>query len=368
MSASNQPNQERAIVIMAGGVGERFWPVSNRSTPKQLLRLHGGKSLLRASFDRACGVVDANRVYVVAGADLREAILGDLPELGPENYITEPAARNTAACLGLAACHLEAALGPDAVMGVLTADHVIEEGEAFRSTIAAALGHAAGSGDLVTIGIEPTRADTGFGYLELGDSLGDGTGDASQVFRVRRFREKPDLEEAEAFLAQGNFYWNSGMFFWTLGALFDAFSTHQPEMAATWDKFRAGTGEIREFEQLPRLPIDKAIMEKADNVAVVRAGFGWEDVGSWDSLSRVLSLDESGNCTVGKAILIDSENNIIYNDFPSGEPSGELVVCGVEGLVIVRTEKATLIVPKSEAQKVRDVVAYLKRIGREDLL
>lgn len=374
--ASTETDQA-VFVIMAGGSGERFWPVSTRERPKQLLRLHGEKSLLELAFDRAEHLAAADRVYIVAGRQWRGAIEAALPRFLKDNFISEPTACNTAACLGLAACALEAMRGARTPIGVLTADHLIEEGPEFTRAVQGALSHAARTDDLVTIGIEPTEADTAFGYLQLGESIGRYRTDHGEqvVRRVERFTEKPDLATAERFLAEGNFFWNSGMFFWRAATLLQAFEDHQPAMAEQWSRLRsAGPPPYDEdlledvFSRLPSLPIDKAIMEPAANVAAVAGRFAWNDVGSWNSLARLGEPDGRGNSVTGPAIVLDSHNNIIYNQSSGSGSTPEVVIQGVNDFVIVRTDKVLLIMPKSQAQDVKKIVQRLKESDREDLL
>lgn len=363
------------IAIMAGGAGERFWPLSNRSTPKQLLRLHGGRTLLELAFERACALVPADRVLIVAGERLREAILAALPGLAESNYIAEPQARNTAACLGLAACVIEARYGPDAVMGVLTADHLIGDLELFRETAAAALMHAAASADLVTIGMQPERPETAYGYLELGESLpAPLPGKDIALLRVRRFTEKPEASAAAEFLARGNYLWNSGMFFWKVATLLRAFESHQPGMAKVWAHLRRGgeaglgTREFAElFGALPSLPIDTAVMERATNVVAIRGRFTWEDVGSWDALARIGPGDAAGNRTFGAGAVYEAAGNLLYNE-AGGAAAPEVILFGVEDLVVVRTGRVTLVMPKSRAQDMKQLLQFLKDRGRDDLL
>lgn len=363
------------IAIMAGGAGERFWPLSNRSTPKQLLRLHGGRTLLEMAFERACALVPAERVLIVAGERLREAILRALPHLAEPNYIAEPQARNTAACLGLAACVIEARYGADAVMGVLTADHLIGDLDLFRDTASAALLHAAASGDLVTIGMQPQRAETAFGYLELGESLpAPLPGKDIALLRVRRFTEKPEAALAAEFVARGNYLWNSGMFFWKVATLLRAFETYQPGMAGVWAHLRGvGEASLRTpefaelFAALPSLPIDTAVMERAANVVAVRGRFEWEDVGSWDALARISPGDAGGNRTFGAGAVHEAAGNILYND-AGGAASPEVILFGVEDLVVVRTERVTLVMPKSRSQDMKQLLKFLKDQGRDELL
>lgn len=367
------------IVIMAGGSGTRFWPLSDSKTPKQLLRLHGEKTLLEMAFDRAASIVGDDRVYVVSGYALRPAIEHALPRLTKSNYIAEPIAANTAACLGLAACYCEAFHGREAVMGVLTADHLIEEGIEFSSAVAAALSYASKNPELVTIGMKPTHADSGYGYLELGEELGveEFDGAKETVWRVARVIEKPQREIAEGFLAKGNYLWNSGMFFWKIGSLLAEFEAHQPFMSQELGRLRAegrppySESLLREvFNAMPVLPIDVAIMEKSTRVAAVRGRFGWQDVGSWDALARVRGTDEDKNCIVGPAVTLDSHGNIIYNDSiaTTGGKVPEVVLFGVENHVVVLTEKAVMITPIAKVQDVKLIVQHLVKLNRDDLI
>lgn len=366
-----QARVDAAIVIMAGGSGERFWPVSNAERPKQLLRIFGDRTLLEMSFERAASFVGSRHVYLVAGDSLRDAILENLPDLPEANYIAEPRACNTAACLGLAACHLAVAEGPKTAMGVLTADHLIEAGPEFDRCVLAALEHATRSGDLVTIGMQPRRADTGYGYVRVGEKIDDveTSAGALSVFRAAGFEEKPDAATAERFVAGGEHLWNSGMFFWRVDAFLDEFDRFQPEMAEQWTKLRSlgqvplDRGAVREaFDILSshRLAVDKAIMEVSEHIALVKGEFGWEDVGSWDALARVLPRDEKGNVAVGKARLVDSIDNIIYNDSGSTACAPEIVLFGVRDLVIVRTDGNILVMPTSKAQEVKGLLDRLK--------
>lgn len=369
---------DAVIVIMAGGAGERFWPLSNSTTPKQMLRLHGERTLLQAAFDRAARIVPAGNVYIVAGEKLCPAILTDLPELRPSNFISEPIARNTAACLGLAACHIATERGRTTTMGVLTADHIIDETDEFFSQVRAAIAHAAQGDDLVTLGITPVRAETGFGYLEIGDELARHRTDLREesVRRVVRFAEKPDAATAEQFVESGRYLWNSGMFFWRAEVLLHAFEAHQPAMFTAWKSLMDHGGPPfahdhleKLFRALPSVPVDKAIMEKSSNVAAIAGRFGWEDVGSWDALSRVLSTDAHGNCMIGPGVLMDSRNNVIYNAVGEGEEHPqELILQGVHDMIVVRTARAVLMTPKSDAQRVKEIVRKLAEADKHHLL
>lgn len=374
MTESN--TRDAVIVIMAGGAGERFWPVSSRTVPKQLLRIHEGRSLLDLSYSRALEIVPSPRVFIVAGTHLRRAILEELPELPESNLIEEPGPRNTAACLGLAACFIANQFGPQSVMGVLTADHLIGDPSIFIDTVRTAISRAARYDELVTIGMKPTRPDTAFGYLELGDALEPDPGMASgiSISKVVRFTEKPPLNVAEDFLRRGNYLWNSGMFFWRSSTLLEAFAKFQPVMMELWSDLRGGGNErmgrpgFKEtFMALPSLPIDKAIMERAPNVVAVHGAFQWEDVGSWDALGRVGKADSCGNVAFGPAFCCDSGNNIVYNE-QAGAAAAEVVLFGVDDLVVVRSGSAILVMPKSRAQDLKQLLKAMSEDGRTGLM
>lgn len=359
------------IVIMAGGAGARFWPLSSRTVPKQLLRIHQGRTLLELAFERAARLVPPERVMVVAGRHLRAAILETLPQLAPGNLIEEPEARNTAACLSLAAAVIEVRFGAATVMGVLTADHLIEDWTAFYQTVATAMARAESSDDLVTIGMAPTRPETAFGYMEMAEQLGEG-GTGPELHRVRRFTEKPPLEQAKEFVSRGNYLWNSGMFFWKVSALRLAFERLEPRALGAWDALRReGEGVLRSdafhdiFAALPPMPIDTAIMERAQNVVAVRGAFHWEDVGSWDALSRVNAGDAEGNRIFGDCLAFEAGENIVYNE---GAGPGSVVLFGVDDLVVVRTARAVLIMSKAKSQELKSVVRALQEMDRSDLL
>jgi len=342
----------RVAVIMAGGSGERFWPVSTRLRPKQFLRLASpDQTLLSQAADRAAAVASPDSVYIATGTHLVEPSLADCRNIDADHVLAEPAKRNTAGCLIWAAANLIARHPDDwatTSMAVLTADQRIDPVAAFVRTVNQALTTAESTGGLVTIGIPPTRPETGFGYVECGEP-------ESGALRVVRFREKPDAVTAEEFIRAGNFLWNSGMFFWTLPAFVAALERAQPEMA---QKLRIIAGQLADgdqaattttFESLPNLSIDYALMEKADQVFVVPAEFEWDDLGSWDALSRSLPLDESGNVLQGRARQLDSAECVIYNE----RDDIEVAILGVEGLAVVVSEGQVMVVPKEMAQEVK---------------
>lgn len=357
---------------MAGGAGERFWPVSRRDSPKQLLPLAGAESMLRVSVKRLIGsLIAPEDLYILTAERLTQRIREELPELPPENVIGEPEPRNTAPCLGLALAHtgFEGENAP--VMGVLTADHFIGKLERFRSDLDAAYTEAEKGENLVTIGIVPTRPDTGFGYLETGEDLYECNG--ARINRVKRFCEKPDAETAQSLLDAGNYLWNSGMFFWSNATLFRAFEQSMPELAEGVRKMREGIvnsdggDAVREvFPRLEKTSIDYGVMERASNVACVRSTFEWDDIGAWDAAERINEPDGAGNVIVGNALTLEAKNNILYSDIKNGAPM--IAAYGVEDLIVVSSADAVMICRRSDAQRVKEIVAALKAQGREELL
>ncbi|MGQ9632192.1 MAG: mannose-1-phosphate guanylyltransferase [bacterium] len=363
----------RVAVIMAGGSGERFWPLSRRERPKQLLRLTSERlTMLEETVEHIAPLIPPERIFVATSEILRGSISRALSRLPPENILAEPMKRNTAACLGLSAAHIMARFDDSATMAVLTADHRIGDVEEFRRVVDSALSFAESHPALVAIGVVPTRPETGYGYIELGDDMASET-PAGPIYTARRFHEKPDLDTAKEFLASGHFLWNSGMFFWSVDTLLRGLRKYMPSLAAgvdrmysalSWGGSEEASSVIRDvFRDLDDISIDYGLMEKADNVYVIRATFPWDDVGSWDALERAHPRDESGNVSFGEPLLIDARNCIVYND--GGAEARALAVMGMEDVVVVATEDAVLVCPKSRAQEVRTVVALLWERGWE---
>lgn len=352
-------------VVMAGGAGTRFWPLSRHRRPKQVLRLAGDRSLLAQTVDRLQPLVPLERIQVVTVAVVAEAVRQELPGLPAANLLLEPEGRDTAACLGWAAWRL-AARGDDAVMVVVPADHVIPDGEALRRALAVAAAVAAEGECLVTLGLRPTRPETGFGYLELSPEARHRDGLA--VHRVHRFVEKPDLAGARAMVAAGNFRWNAGMFAWRVSVLQEAIRRHLPDLAQGLDHLLADaerSGEAaalaRHYQHLPRTSIDFGVMERAEHVAAVAVDFAWSDVGSWPALSEVLPATESG-VSLGDVVALDSNNCVLVSDGPL------VAVAGVQDLVVVATADAVLVVPRDQAQRVKELVERLRTAGRDEHL
>lgn len=352
-------------VIMAGGSGTRFWPLSRRLRPKQLLPLLDGRSLLAATLERVLPLAGRERTLVVTGADVADGVRAVLPGLPAENLLLEPAGRDTAACIGWMAWRL-AARHPGAVMLVIPADHVIPDGAAFRTALATAAATAETRGGLVTIGFRPTRPETGYGYLELGGTVG--AVGAHEVFRVARFVEKPDRERAESMLAAGHYRWNGGLFAWTVAAIQDAIRRHLPELAAGLDTMMedaAAVGEAaaigRHYPTLPRTSIDFGVMEKASVVWAVTVEFAWSDVGSWAGLAEVLATG-GAEVRIGDVTGVDTAGTVLVSDGPA------IAAIGVRDLVVVATRDAVLVVPKDQSQRVKELVELLRASGHAGLL
>ncbi|MCW5938498.1 MAG: mannose-1-phosphate guanylyltransferase [Fimbriimonadaceae bacterium] len=350
-----EPSQgafRRLAVIMAGGSGERFWPVSTKDRPKQFLRLSNpDRTLLGEAVDRAAAVVGLENVRIATGRHLAKPSQAEHPGLGQGSLLAEPCKRNTTGCLAWVTAHLianDTTGWAQTSIAVLTADHRIEPTSEFVATVNEALATAESTGGLVTIGIRPDRPATGFGYIETGQTAGSAR-------EVLRFTEKPDKQTAEAFLSRGNYLWNSGMFFWTLAAFMAELEQAQPEIAGKVREMASliGTGDLpaaeQVFESLPNLSIDYALLEKATRVFVVEPRFTWDDLGSWDALSRSLPQDEEDNVAVGNARYLESSGNVVYIE------GANVQVCllGVSDLVVVVTDDTVMVCPKGRAQDVK---------------
>ncbi|NNE08023.1 MAG: NTP transferase domain-containing protein [Gemmatimonadetes bacterium] len=351
-------------VIMAGGSGTRFWPRSRRAEPKQFLKLTGERSLLQATVDRIAPLVPIDRVIVVTNARFVDRVARDLPDLPRENILGEPVGRNTAPCVALATAWTESRFGPDEVMAVLPADHHIGDEALYRSVLSAAEAVALRDGGLVTIGITPTRPETGYGYLELGEEESAVKGHT--VRRVARFVEKPDRERALAYMNGGNHLWNSGMFVWTAASIRAEIERQIPDLATGMNAFRDARDLAAELGRLypgfPSLSIDYGVMEGAEAVRALPGDFAWNDVGSWDALRDLGSLDEAGNAVRGDAVLVDTSDCVVAGD-------GKLIAAvGVRDLVIVQSGDAILVCPRDRAQDVRLIVDRLSESGRDGIL
>ncbi len=353
-------------VVMAGGSGTRFWPMSRTAKPKQMLALVTGRPLIVETVARLEGRVPPERVLLVTNAAYADAARALLPEVPRANVVPEPCGRDTAACIGLAAT-IALAKDPGAVLAVLAADHVVAPEAEFRSALACAEQViAARPRTLVTFGIRPTRPATGYGYLERGPELG--RVDGKPYFRVAAFREKPDLATAERFVAAGSFLWNAGIFVFRADAILERISRFLPDLARDLPAvarryLETGVIERDAYAALTKISIDFGVMEKDDDVAVIESGFQWDDVGSFAALERVLPKDESGNQGFGRRAAIDARDNVVV------AAEGHLIaLVGVSDLVVVHTADATLVCRKSDAERVKEMVNLLEKRGDSALL
>ena len=346
-----------SATILAGGSGTRFWPLSTSDRPKQFITLFGNRTMLQHTFDRLHGLVPPERVLVLTNERFIPTVREQLPELPAQNVIGEPLPRDTSAAVTLGAVIAQARWG-DHVMLVLPADHAIEPTEAFQEAMRSAARGAWESGALYTFGIPPTHPETGYGYLETGERLEGGTDDAPH-FRLVRFKEKPDLQTAREYLARGGFYWNSGMFAWRCASILSEVARHLPRHAerllplGNYDGSEESRARLTAaLEPLPRVSIDFGVMEKAAEVRMVRAPFQWSDVGGWAALAAYLEKDEAGNYVQGTVHGLAAKDNLVYCD--SEDETVALV--GVEGLVVVRAGRRTLVVHRDRLEDVKRLV------------
>ncbi len=352
-------------IVLAGGSGTRFWPLSRRRRPKQLLTLLGKKTLLEETVTRLGGVIPPDRIYVYTSELLKNACARCLRGIPRSHVIAEPAARSTAPTIGLAA-HEILRRDPDGIMVVLPADHVIRKAAKFRGTLRAACRWASDEGRSVTVGLKPTRAETGYGYIRKGQLAGTAGGEA--IFAVDRFTEKPPLESALEYFASGQYLWNGGMFIWRAATLLRNLERAKPEMARGLAKIAAAGGVRaagamrRIFPRLEKISIDYALMESVSNCFVIEADIGWSDVGSWEVVHKLQSMDQDGNVRPRASLSLDSHGNMIV-------AQGKTVVTvGVRDLVIVDTEDALLVADLRRSQDIGKAVQELERQGRKDLL
>jgi mannose-1-phosphate guanylyltransferase len=343
-------------VIMAGGVGSRFWPHSRRRRPKQFLAMDGKRTLLQDTAARLRGLVPWQRIVVVAPRDLAPLVRRQLPQLPKANLVIEPAARGTAACLALVGAWI-ARRDPHASMAVFPADHAIGPVARFQRCVQRGFEMAETEECLVTFGIPPTGPETGFGYIESGAVV---RGVAPRVHWAARFVEKPDRATAQRMVDSGRYFWNAGIFVWRVSVLRDGLARHAPAVARVMDGLAsARSADVararRAFRRLPRESIDVALMERAEKVALVVATFDWSDVGSWAAMSGLWGTDAAGNARRGDALLIDCRDTVVYG------ATRLVAVVGADDLVVVDSRDAVLVCPRSRAQEVRRVVEALSR-------
>jgi mannose-1-phosphate guanylyltransferase len=356
-------------VIMAGGVGTRFWPRSREKFPKHLLQIIGKDTMIQSTVRRLEPLVSSRDVFVVTNRLQKTPLVKQIPHVPEENIILEPVGRNTAPCIGLAALHVRR-MDPEAVMVVLPADHIIRNDEEFRRIVRVAVETAASSGSLLTIGITPTHPETGYGYIQFVNEEGAHNPFYDRgVRRVKTFAEKPNLATAERLLASGDFLWNSGMFVWRAAAILEEIQKCLPDLYAELMKIDRDIGTPRYQQTLETvygmirgISIDYGVMEKAGSVFVIPGSFGWNDIGSWDEVYRVSGKDDGGNSVTGKVIQKDTKNSYIYS------PDKVVATVGVEDLIIVNTDDALLICRRGRSQDVKEISDYLKRKQMNEFL
>lgn len=356
-------------VIMAGGSGERFWPLSRRKKPKQILKLMDDTTLLDITVKRLEPLIPNENIYVATSEKLKESILQHTNCVSENNFICEPVGRNTAPCLGLAAVYLRKKFG-DVTMAVMTADHIIENLDVFNETINVACTYAENESCIVIFGISPTRPDVGYGYIEADNGAVENP--ELEIYKVRQFREKPNFKLATEFVNNGNFYWNSGMFVWRISTILDAFSQHLPSIYEGLLEIEKAidTPEEKEvlekiFPKFPKISIDYGIMEKADNVYVIKSKFVWDDIGSWNSLERIRSKDDNHNIVYGKCVTLNTKNSIVFNESESGKIVGTL---GLKNIIVVATDDAVLVCHKDKSQEIKKIISSLKDNNLEEFL
>jgi mannose-1-phosphate guanylyltransferase len=365
--AASNP-KDRFVIIMAGGKGERFWPVSREKTPKQLIKLLGDKSFLQQAVERVLPVVPLKNILIITNDVQAPEVRKQLPKLPKENVVAEPVGRDTTAAVTLGAA-LVGARSTTAVMAVLPADHVIPEEKKFQQVLSDAFDLASRGQAIITIGIKPTEPATGYGYIRVGEPLPPPQGVKgykTAFFRAEQFVEKPDYNRALDYVNSGQYRWNAGMFIWSFVTITEGLQKHQPEMYAAcqrWFKLAGAPAKLqrvlaKEYPELKRVSIDYGLMEHAQNVLVADGAFEWDDLGSWTALGRHLKADPEGNCTIADFIHVDGARNIIF-DARTKDRRTPIAVVGLRDSILVQTDDATLLAHKSQAQKVKELVKRL---------
>jgi len=342
-------------VIMAGGVGSRFWPRSKKKLPKQLLKIFGDHTMIQATVNRLSGLVEKENIFVITNELQRSEVVNQLADVPPENIIEEPFGRNTAACIGLASVIIKAK-DPDAVTIVLPADHIIKDEDKFRQILENSAKYANKSKGLVTIGITPTRPETGYGYIQIND-----TPVAENIYKVYTFAEKPNYATAVRFVDSGDFLWNSGMFIWRTDIILDEIKNLMPDLyeglveiekSLTSPNFKEKLKTV--YAQLKKISIDYGIMEKSSKVFLTKGSFNWSDVGSWEEVYQLSEKNENGNATVGNVYTKMVADSYIYS------PDKVTAVIGLDNVIVINHHDTLLICRRDKAQDVKEIVDYLK--------
>lgn len=350
-------------IIMAGGVGSRFWPRSKEKAPKQLMSIFGDNTMIQDTFSRLDGIVEPDKIFIITNEIQKEQVIKQLPQLPKENIIAEPFGKNTAACIGLASAIVKKR-DSDAVMVTLPADHFIKDVEEFQDNIRVAVDFASKSKGLVTIGINPNRPETGYGYIQIEEKQ-----KSKNIHKVLTFAEKPNLATAKRFMKAGDFLWNSGMFIWSVEAIWNEFKIHMPDLytgieelyeAYETNNFNKVLREV--YGQLKSISIDYGVMEKSANVYLTKGYFDWSDVGSWEAVYELSDKDEDDNAKVGDVYTSDTFSSYVYS------PNKFTAVLGGHNLIVIDTKEALLICDRNHAQDVKDIVDYLKMNHHKELI
>jgi mannose-1-phosphate guanylyltransferase len=342
-------------LIMAGGVGSRFWPRSKEKTPKQLLKIFGDNTMIQDTVARLNGVIPNENIFVITNKVQREEIIKQLPGVPSANILEEPFGRNTAACIGLASIMIEEK-SEDAVTIVLPADHIIRDKVSFHNTMKSAAAFANDSKGLVTIGIIPTRPETGYGYIQIDDTI-----ISNNIHKVLTFAEKPNYATAVRFLESGDFLWNSGMFIWRTDSILEEIRKYMPELFEGLEVIKKNLhspnfGEVlaKVYGQLKNISIDYGIMEKSQKVFLTKGDFSWSDVGSWEEVYQISDKSEDGNAVVGNVFTDMTSESYIYS------PDKFTAVIGAENFIVINTDDALLICRRDKAQDVKKIIEHLK--------
>ena len=349
-------------VVLAGGSGTRFWPLSRENYPKQLLNIVGNQSMIQMTIDRLIKIKWVTDIYIITRADLREKIIDEIKTVKPENIIAEPSGKNTAPAIGLISI-LISLQDPNTVVGFFPADHLIIGHSEFERSLQTAEHLARNSDSIVTIGVQPTHPSTAYGYIQFDDSSEK---DHPGAYKVKTFAEKPHHKLAQRFIASGDFLWNAGMFIWKIDTLMTGLRKNMPDLYESLQNIslRLKDGKLFDdiWEYIDPVSIDYGLLEKSKNIYVVACEFQWNDLGSWNALYDVLGKDNEGNIVRGKGKVMDGRNNFI-------ESNGRFTaVIGGDDLVVINTEDATLVVHREKVEMVKEMVDFLKKKGRKDLI
>ena len=353
-------------LIMAGGIGKRFWPWSRGKNPKQFLKIAREKTMLRGTFERLLPIIEPQNIYIVTNKTQKKMTFQDIPEIPEKNIIIEPFGKDTAPCVGLGAI-IAAFRDPEKVQIVVPADHLIRMEKEFTKTLLKAADYVRKNECLMTIGIKPTRAETGYGYIQY--CTPDKKTKKYQIFKVKTFAEKPNLDTAERFLKSGDFLWNSGVFIWKVKTILKEIENSLPELYDGLMDIKDNLNSKsysrvlrRVYKQTKSISIDYGVMEKAKDVWVIEGDFGWSDVGSWEEFYNLGKKDRNDNVIIGKGYLLDSSGNLVLSDkrFIAG--------IDIEDMIIIDTKDALLIVPRKNSQKVKEMVDYLKKKDMKEIL